>query len=162
MSWYVMQLRQKYTRQTSRKQFYDRLRTYYNKAKEDIYISLTDKNLGMNYYVFIRQLQMPQFWKTIKKDKCINEQYGYYEIQQGQVHLLMEDVQYIREQIGYGDIVKILQGRYSKLYGVVLRQRQNQNYEIGLKFCNGVRTQIIKGTWLQITGNIFNYVKVSK
>lgn len=160
--WYVFQLRQKYTRQTSRKQFYQRLRTYYNKSKEDIYISLTQKNIGMNYYVFIRQESILDFWKIIKRDKCINEQYGYKQITDSQINQMRKDIQYIREQIGFGDIVKILQGKYSKLYGLVLRQRQNNTYEIGLKFCNGIKTQIIKGTQLQITGNIFNYIKVYK
>lgn len=160
--WYVFQLRQKYTRQTSRKQFYQRLRNYYNKSKEDIYISLTQKNIGMNYYVFIRQESILDFWKIIKRDKCINEQYGYKQITDSQINQMRKDIQYIREQIGFGDIVKILQGKYSKLYGLVLRQRQNNTYEIGLKFCNGIKTQIIKGTQLQITGNIFNYIKVYK
>lgn len=162
MSWYVFELRQKYTGQTSRKQFYDRLRNLYNKQKQHIYMCLSEKNIGMNYYVFVYEEDIISFWKTLRKDKSINEQYGYNRVLETQINLLRQDIQYIREQISFGDVVKILQGKYSKLYGIVLRQRQNNTYQIGLKFCHGVCTEIIKGNQLQIVGNIFNYVKVSK
>lgn len=162
MSWYVFELRQKYVGQTSRKQFYDRLRNLYKKQKQQIYICLNEKNIGMNYYVFVYVEDIVDFWKILRKDKCINEQYGYNSVQESQINLLRQDIQYIREQISFGDIVKILYGKYSKLYGIVLRQRQNNTYQIGLKFCHGVYTQIIKGNQLQIVGNIFNYLKVSK
>lgn len=161
-NWYVLQLRDRYSKQASRRQLYQRLKNYYGKCSCDIMISLDNINYGLNYYVFLYEVRMRQLWEQLKKQKYINIDFGYKEIDQISLESFKKGIQLIREQIGYGDIVKILVGKYQKLNGIVLRQQEQGIYQVGIKLCSQVIIQEYKGHQLQISGNIFKYIKIRK
>ena len=119
-------------------------------------------NEGMNYYVFICTNDKRQLWERLKTDKFVETAFGCNEISDEQMKSMRTGLQGVREQIGFGDIVKLRNGTYNKLYGIVLRQRNDNKFQIGLKFCYGVRVEMKDGNDLQIVGNIFNFLKVKR
>ena len=160
--WYVLQLRDRSSKQNSRKQLYQRLKKHYGKCSQDIYLSLTDVNFGLNHYLFLYETDMQTLWKDLRKQKYFNIQFGYQNISDEQMSKLKEGVQFIREQIGFGDVVKVKTGKFNNLNGIVLRERKGSNYQIGLKFCYGVVTDIKPAHQLQIIDNLFKYIKIPK
>lgn len=162
MSWCVVELKNKYSKDTSRKQFYKRLKQFYGICTKNIFMNADSYNEGMNYYVFICTNDKRQLWERLKTDKFVETAFGCNEISDEQMKSMRTGLQGVREQIGFGDIVKLRNGTYNKLYGIVLRQRNDNKFQIGLKFCYGVRVEMKDGNDLQIVGNIFNFLKVKR
>lgn len=160
--WYVFQLKDRSSKQNSRKQLYQKLRNHYGKCPKDIYICLNDINYGLNHYIFLYDTNIKELWDQLKKQKYFNVQFGYKPISQEQLALLKKDVQFVRNEVSFGDIVKINNGIYNKLNGIVLRDRNNGKYEIGLKFCYGIVLLTMNSNDFQIVDNIFKYIKIRK
>ena len=162
MSWYVFQIKNRYSKDIFLKQFYRKLKDVYDISSKDIFLNIDAQNEGMNHYVFINTQNCSQLWEKLRGDKFIQAQFGYHQIKDKEMMDMRNDVQSIREQIGFGDIVKIKSGKYNKLYGIVLRQRSAGRYQVGLKFCCGVKIELQQSKDLQIVGNIFQYIKVRR
>ena len=119
-------------------------------------------NEGLSFYVFIRENNPSEFWNKIKKDKYFQQPMGYYEVTDKQIKSLTREIEYKRDTVFFGDIVKIKTGQYQKLYGIVLRQSRAQKIEVGLKFCFGSIYQEYNETYLEVIGNIFKFIKINK
>lgn len=161
-SWYVLQLKHRYSKDTSRKQFYNRLRQRYKFCSKDIFMSIDNYNDGMNHYVFLYSPTKEQLKQKLLGDKYIEQTFGINEITNQQMMDMRKGLEGLREDICFGDVVMVKNGIYNKLYGIVLRERNEGRYQIGLKFCYGVKISLQQCKDLQVVGNIFNHLKVKR
>lgn len=162
MDWYVIQLKQKYGKSVFRKQVYELLRHTYHKLAKQVFINMDEKYFGINYYVFVQQENMQKLWKRLKDQKYFENEFGYFKIDQRQFLQMKQKIYSIRDVIGFGDIVQIHGGVFDKLYGIVLRDKTQNRFQVGIKFCYGYIIYTFSSKDLEIKGNIFKYIKVKK
>ena len=112
--------------------------------------------------MFIRETDIDNLWKSLKKDKFINEYFKYKSITDEEMEEMIKGIEFIRDDISFGDIVRINDGKFNKLNGIVLRDKKEEGYLVGFKFCFGTSFITKQASELEIVGNIFNYIKVKK
>ena len=121
-----------------------------------------ESNPGLSYYVFIQEDDPDTLFRELQKEKYFYEPTNYLKIPNNEIVEMSRGIEYIRDDVRFGDIVKIKSGRFKKLYGIVLREMRRNKIEIGLKFCFGTVYHELGETEYEVVGNIFNFIKVNR
>lgn len=135
----------------------------FNRNEEDICYIPYDINSGLTYYFFVKQYDsyndLRQIWQSyIYTFEPLNNHIKITEIQF--LDMMRHVKKYQHGVIKYGDLVLIEKGCYNKLYGIVLRQNRNGNYDIGLKFRFGTIVKSFSIDQIKVIDNIFKHIKV--
>jgi len=160
--WMALMLREKYNSPNEKKELFNRLKSKYGKSSDEIFMISKESNSGLSYYVFIQEDNMDALFRELQKEKYFLEPVRYLQIPNHEVVEMSMGIEYIRDEVRFGDIVKIKNGRFKKLYGIVLRELRHKKIEIGLKFCFGTVYQELGETEYEVVGNIFNYIKINR
>lgn len=163
--WIAFLLKDKYSSDNEKEKLKYEIIKKFKKDKNDVYyFSFHEKN-GLSYYFFVKEKNNDDLRKIF--DYC-NLYFSSYssqiKIKQHELKKMMNNIdkKEKKEIIKFGDFVKINNGKYNKLYGIVLRKNRLGKIQVGLNFCFGSIIESYNPKDLISIGNIFNYIKVLK
>lgn len=159
--WMCLMLREKYNSEREKEKLWEKLKSIYNKKSGDIYMISRNINSGLSFYVFIREENQPELWQKLCKEKYFSETFEYQTISNKEVLDMTRGIECKRDTVRFGDIVKIKNGKYQKLFGIVLRETRSKKLNVGLKFCYGTICEEFDENNLETCGNIFKYLKIN-
>lgn len=166
-NWNAFMLKDKYASDFEKRRIRDGLVSQYGYGYDDIRYAPFSRGNSVSYYIFIRDTGV---------DAGIHPMLRFYydcldtyscqcmRLSEDDVDKMMnyDDECRMEAVVKFGDIVKIRNGRYRGLYGIVLREERKSFYTIGLKF--GFGTVLIECDKIGFTiiDNVFKYIKVPK
>ena len=162
--WLAFLLKDKYSSNFEKERLRAGICSGFNRTEDEIYYVPFERNVGLSYYFFVLE----------KDSEDLRNIYSYrsdaFDVFERQKKITGAE---LNEMVGslkkcsseyakYGDIVTIRNGMYCKLHGIVLREDRSGRIVVGLKFCFGTVIETFDLSDVEITGNIFNYMKVLK
>lgn len=159
--WMIVMLKEKFNTENEKQQMYERLKNMYGKKPGEVYAFPKGTQQGLSFYVFIKEDNPRQFREKIRNEKYFLETFDYLTTTEKQVKAMIHGIEYKRDIIFFGDVVRIKTGKFRKLYGIVLRLTRYNQIVVGMKMCCGVFCEEYKESDLQVVGNIFKYIKVN-
>lgn len=164
--WIVLMLKDKYAQNFEKNRLRNDLMHALGYAEDEIIYTPFDRDQSVSYYFFavdrpgrhdqydILSLKPDVFDPFSKPMRLTDDQV------RGFIASCQESV--TPKNIGYGDIVFIKTGKYSKLNGIVLRKTSSGQFDVGLKMCFGKVIETYRPADLSVVGNIFRYIKVPR
>ena len=165
-TWIALMLKDKYAQNFEKQRLRNELMHGMGYAEDEIICTPFDKDQSVSYYFFAvdRPGRQDQYDILSLKPDVFDPFSAPMRLTDEQVRSFISSCQdsVTPKNIGYGDIVFIKAGKYSKLNGIVLRKTPSGQFEVGLKMCFGNVIETYKPIDLAVTGNIFRYLKVPK
>ena len=163
--WLVLVLKDKFSNDSERENLKNCLMLNFPLKSTDIYYVKSEDCFAYSNFLFVREYG-PEDLRSILEFKM--EAFEPYPM-----HMRITDEEMAGMVDGIGmsrkaadpkhvDIVIVKNGKYGKLYGIVLRECRSSKVDVGFKFCFGTVTEQYKPDELNIVGNLFNYLKVLK
>lgn len=131
----------------------------------DICYVSSDDCLAYSNFLFVREYGSEDLRSILEFKRDAFEPYPMHmRITNEEMIGMVEGVSMSKKAVlpKHGDIVIVKNGKYGKLYGIVLRECRSSKLEVGFKFCFGTVTEQYEPEELSIVGNLFNYLKVLK
>ena len=164
--WIVMVLKDRFSNDVERESLKNGMMMRFSLKSNDIYYIPLDDNRTFGNFLFVRERDPENDLRNFLEFR--REMFEAYPM-----HMRISDDEFTSMVDGivdkkksayvkHGDIVVIKKGRYSKLFGIVLRENRSGKIIVGLKFCFGTVTEEYNQDELKVIGNIFNYLKVLK
>ena len=157
----IVMIKDKFNTDNEKQQMYERLKTIYGKKPGQVYLFSKGVQQGLSFYVFIKENNPREFRERIKNEKYFLQSFDYLTVTEKQVKEMIHGIEYKRDIIFFGDIVRIKTGQFRKLYGIVLRMTRYNQIVVGMKMCCGIFCENYNESDLQVVGNIFKYIKVN-
>ena len=164
--WLVLVLKDRYSNDESRRLLAESLEGKYGLAEGDVrFIPCADSPVYANF-VFVRTCKPFDDLRNIVE-------YKHDMLESFRMHMRITDEEFNalvggigvarrQERVKHGDVVRIRNGAYCKLHGIVLREDRYGRIEVGMKFCFGTVVRKYNESDLEVVGNLFRYLKVLK
>ncbi len=163
--WIVFVLKDKCSNDSERENLKNCLMLNFPLRSTDIYYVKSEDCFAFSNFLFVREYDADDLRKILEFRRDAFEAYPMHmRITDAEMTSMVEGINSSRKTVclKHGDIVTIKNGRYSKLYGIVLRECRSSKVDVGLKFCFGTVTEQYGPEDLNVVGNIFKYLKVLK
>ena len=164
--WIALMLKDKYAQNFEKNHLRADLIHAMGYAEDEIICTPFDREQSVSYYFFAvdRPGKNDQFQIMSLKPDVFDPFSKPMRLTDEQVHSFITSCQesVTPKNIGYGDIVFIKAGKYSKLNGIVLRAAPGGQFDVGLKMCFGKVIETYRPIDLAVVGNIFRFIKVPK
>ena len=163
--WLVLVLKDKFSNDSERENLKNCLMLNFPLKSTDIYYVKSEDCFAYSNFLFVREYG-PEDLRSILEFKMeAFEPYPMHmRITDEEMAVMVDGIDMSRKAAvpKHGDIVIVKNGKYGKLYGIVLRECRSSKVDVGFKFCFGTVTEQYKPDELNIVGNLFNYLKVLK
>lgn len=164
-TWLVLVLKTKCCNDAEREQIKSSLLANFKLRADEVYYVHEEDCHAFCNFLFVKEHDEGDLRKYLEFRRDAFEPYpNHMRITGSELDSMVEGIRKNRRTVcvKHGDVVLIKNGRYSKLYGIVLRESRTAKVEVGLKFCFGVMVEQYNPDELEIVGNLFNYLKVLK
>jgi transcription antitermination factor NusG len=167
--WLVLMVKDKFARDCDREKIKSQLIKLFGLAIDDVFYVPFAQNNPYSYYVFVKERNSSENLLSRIFGTPIGDFLAGYK--NCKVRITPDEFRRVvrtskvapNSDIRFGDFVKIKEGTYSNLYGIVLRESTRKDKVfVGLKFCFGVVVIEYHTGQLETIGNLFNYIKVLK
>lgn len=162
--WIVLVLRDRYANDCERECLKRGIMLNFSLCDDDVYyVPFGDSPVHGNY-LFVREHDKENSLRDIleyKRDAF--EAYPMHmRITDGEFRSMLDGIESTRHVVEakHGDIVQVKNGKYRKLYGIVLREDRSGRIDIGLKFHFGTIVEQMDSSDFEVVGNIFRHLKI--
>lgn len=159
--WLTLMLREKYNTDNEKNRICEELMFRTGKRADDIYTVSRNIDLALSYYVFIRLDDFEEKYSVMEATDGYFDISGSAVISGVELLELTKSVDQSRGYVKFGDVVLIKNGRYRKLYGVVLRRSGTDRFSVGIKLCAETVVEDYCENELLTTTNLFKYIKIN-
>ena len=163
--WLVLVLKDKFSNDSERENLKNCLMLNFPLKSTDIYYVKSDDCFAYSNFLFVREYGSEDLRSILEFKMDAFEPYPMHmRITDEEMAVMVDGIDMSRRAAvpKHGDIVIVKNGKYGKLYGIVLRECRSSKVDVGFKFCFGTVTEQCKPDELNIVGNLFNYLKVLK
>ena len=163
--WLVLVLKDKFSNDSERENLKNCLMLNFPLKSTDIYYVKSEDCFAYSNFLFVREYGSEDLRNILEFKRDVFEPYPMHmRITNEEMIGMVEGISMNRKAVlpKHGDIVIVKNGKYGKLYGIVLRECRSSKVDVGFKFCFGTVTEQYKPDELNIVGNLFNYLKVLK
>ena len=163
--WLVLVLKDKFSNDSERENLKDCLMLNFPLKSTDIYYVKSEDCFAYSNFLFVREYGSEDLRSILEFKMDAFEPYPMHmRITDEEMAVMVDGIDMSRRAAvpKHGDIVIVKNGKYGKLYGIVLRECRSSKVDVGFKFCFGTVTEQYKPDELNIVGNLFNYLKVLK
>ena len=160
--WLVLVLKDKFSNDSERENLKDCLMLNFPLKSTDIYYVKSEDCLAYSNFLFVREYGSEDLRSILEFKMEAFEPYPMHmRITDEEMAVMVDGIDMSRRAAvpKHGDIVIVKNGKYGKLYGIVLRECRSSKVDVGFKFCFGTVTEQYKPDELNIVGNLFNYLK---
>ena len=163
--WLVLVLKDKFSNDSERENLKNCLMLNFPLKSTDIYYVKSEDCFAYSNFLFVREYGSEDLRSILEFKMDAFEPYPMHmRITNEEMAVMVDGIGMSRRAAvpKHGDIVIVKNGKYGKLYGIVLRECRSSKVDVGFKFCFGTVTEQYKPDELNIVGNLFNYLKVLK
>ena len=131
--------------------------------EEDVYYVPFESSFAFSNFLFVKEYCADDLMNVMEYRRDAFEQYPMHmRITDDEFFSMVEGIKASKKKtvVKYGDIVIAKHGKFSRLHGIVLRESNKNKIEVGFKFCFGKIIEKYDAEELDVTGNIFDYLKV--
>ena len=163
--WLVLVLKDKFSNDSERENLKNCLMLNFPLKSTDIYYVKSEDCFAYSNFLFVREYGSEDLRSILEFKMDAFEPYPMHmRITDEEMAVMVEGISMNRKAAvpKHGDIVIVKNGKYGKLYGIVLRECRSSKVDVGFKFCFGTVTEKYEPDELNIVGNLFNYLKVLK
>ena len=163
--WLVLVLKDRFSNDSERENLKNCLMLNFPLKSTDIYYVKSEDCFAYSNFLFVREYGPEDLRSILEFRMDAFEPYPMHmRITDEEMAVMVDGIDMSRKAAvpKHGDIVIVKNGKYGKLYGIVLRECRSSKVDVGFKFCFGTVTEQYKPDELNIVGNLFNYLKVLK